>query len=50
MFYFFLGLTIALITDAVSDWIYAKADEIRARAEKLRKEKDNGEFISDNTK
>ncbi len=50
MFYFFLGMTVVLLTDAVSDWIYAKADEIRARAEKLRKEKDNGEFISDNTK
>ena len=39
-----LTLFLPIITfeyDAISNWIEAKADEIRARAEKIRKENKN---------
>ena len=39
MLNFFLGMTCALLADSVSDWIYAKAEEIRERVKRMKKER-----------
>ena len=36
MTYFFLGMLTFMLTDSISDWISAKADELRARAESMK--------------
>ena len=38
---FVLFAPMTIFEHAISDWIEAKADEIRARAEKIRKENKN---------
>ena len=40
MWGFFCGLALAFFADALSDLIYAKAEEIRARAEALKRMKE----------
>ena len=44
---FMLGMFVVLLADAVSEWLYAKADEIREDTERRRAERVRMEINDD---